>query len=40
MKKYETPEVELLAFTATDIMASDEYETPADPLSIQNLGTV
>ena len=31
MKKYTTPEVELLAFAAMDlIMASDENETPKD----------
>ncbi len=32
MKKYTTPEVELLVFAAADMMAgSDEYETTPDP---------
>ena len=31
MKKYETPEIELLSFVAEDLMfGSDENETPQD----------
>lgn len=38
MKKYATPEIELLALAAMDvIMASDENETPKDLVDNENL---
>lgn len=38
MKKYRTPEIELLAFAAMDvIMASSENETPKDLVDNENL---
>lgn len=38
MKKYATPEIELLAFAAMDvIMASDENETVKDYVDNENL---
>jgi len=37
MKKYLTPEVELLVLSADVIMASDENETPKDYVDGENL---